>query len=298
MAGLGAYRAGNMKKIIDLHLHSTVSDGSLPPEELMEVAAKAGVRIVSLTDHDSTAGLARAAAAAGALGMEFIPGVELGCSTEYGQVDVLGYYAPMNDARLEKKLRELRAARDRRNLLILEKLAALGLPVSPAELSAKVESAAGRPHMAAIMLKKGYVKSIREAFDRFLGENKPAYVPKEDFYPEEAVDLLAAVGAVPVIAHPMLIRAPWEWLDSLAGQLAGHGLAGLEAYHSEHDGRGVRKIVGLAQKYGLIVTGGSDFHGAAKPYICVGRGRGSLRVPETVPRDLEAARAVAARRAV
>lgn len=279
-----------MKKIIDLHLHSTASDGSLGPAELMEVAARAGVSCVALTDHDSTAGLKEAAAVAASAGMDFIPGIELGCSTEYGQVDVLGYYVPLDDAAFEKRLQGLRAARGRRNMLILGKLDELGLHVSPEELEAEAESTAGRPHIAAIMMKKGYVKSIREAFERFLGEGKSAYVPKEDFSPEEAVRLLVSVGAVPVIAHPMLIHAPWEWLDALVGRLSECGLGGLEAYHSEHDGRGVRNIVGLAQKYGLIVTGGSDFHGTAKPHISVGRGRGSLVVPETVTRDLATAR--------
>lgn len=271
-------------------MHSTASDGSLGPTQLMEAAARAGVSTLALTDHDSTAGLAEAARAAARLGMNFIPGVELGCSTEYGQVDVLGYYIPLDNPNFEKKLEALRTARDRRNALILEKLAGLGLPISSAELDEETESAAGRPHIAALMLKKGYVKSVHEAFERFLGEGKSAYVPKEDFSPADGVSLLASVGAVPVIAHPMLIRAPWEWLDELVKSLVPHGLAGLEAYHSEHDGRGVRNIVGLADKYGLIVTGGSDFHGAAKPRIAIGKGRGSLIVPEFVLEKLEALR--------
>lgn len=279
-----------MKKLIDLHLHSTASDGSMAPVELVEAAAKAGVSALALTDHDTTAGLGDAAAAAARLGLEFIPGVELSCSTEYGQVDVLGYYAPLDDRAFEKKLADLKAARDRRNALILEKLAGLGLPLSLEELMGEAGITIGRPHIASLMVKRGYVKSVREAFERFLGEGKSAYVPKEDFSPAGAVGLLASVGAVPVIAHPMLVRAPWEWLDALVASLVPHGLAGLEAYHSEHDGRGVRSIVGLADKYGLIVTGGSDFHGAAKPHIFIGRGRGSLVVPAFVLERLEARR--------
>lgn len=279
-----------MRKIVDLHMHSTASDGSLGPAQLMEAARRAGVAALALTDHDSTAGLAEAAATAGALGLEFVPGVELGCSTEYGQVDVLGYYVPLNDPVFEAKLAELRAARDRRNTEILAKLADLGMALNPEELAAGAGRAVGRPHIAALLAREGYVQSVSEAFERFLGAGKAAYVPKEEFAPGQAVRLLAGHGAVPVIAHPMLIRAPWDWLDALVGELAGQGLAGLEAYHSEHDGRGTRKIVGLAQKYGLIVTGGSDFHGAAKPPIALGRGRGSLRVPETVLDDLAGAR--------
>lgn len=275
-----------MKKIVDLHMHSTASDGSLRPAELMDAASRAGIYALALTDHDSTAGLAEAAARAAELGISFIPGVELGCQTEYGQVDVLGYYVPLHDDYFEERLLALRTARDRRNARILEKLAALGLPVSAGELLAEGESAFGRPHIAALMLKKGYVKSVAEAFDRYLGQDKPAYVPKEAFSPAEAVKLLARVGALPVLAHPMLIRAPREWLDALVASLAPLGLAGLEAYHSEHDGRGTRAILALADKYGLIVTGGSDFHGAAKPKVALGRGKGSLLVPDFVLRDL------------
>lgn len=283
-----------MKKIIDLHLHSTASDGSLRPAELMEAAARAGVSTLALTDHDTTAGLLEAGARAAELGLEFIPGVELSCSTEYGQLDMLGYYAPLPGAdgngAFEERLTALRQARGRRNAVILEKLGALGLPLGLDELLAEGESAVGRPHIAALMLKKGYVGSVREAFERFLGAGKPAYVPKEEFSPEGAVRLLLSAGAVPVIAHPLLIRAPWEWLDALVAALAPLGLAGLEAYHSEHDARGVRNIVRLADKYGLIVTGGSDFHGAAKPQIFIGRGKGSLAVPHFVLEKLAARR--------
>lgn len=279
-----------MKKVIDLHLHSTASDGSLNPTKLMEAAAEAGVTTVSLTDHDTTAGLREAAEAAARMGMEFIPGVELSCTTECGQVDVLGYHVPLEDEYFENRLSELREARNRRNLVILRKLAELGMPISEEELLSEGESAVGRPHMALIMVRKGYVKSVREAFDKFIGVGKPAYVPKEDFSPTQAVVLLAGLGALPLIAHPMLVRAPEGWLDKLVETLVPLGLAGLEAYHSEHDNRGVRNILALADKYGLIVTGGSDFHGAAKPHIAIARGKGSLRVPETVLGGLEKAR--------
>lgn len=280
-----------MKKIIDLHLHSTASDGSLSPAELVEAAARVGVSSLALTDHDTTAGLEEAAEAALRLGIDFIPGIELSCSTACRQVDVLGYYVPLGKPDFEKKLAGLRAARDRRNALILEKLARLGLPVSREALAEEAAgSSIGRPHMAAQLVKLGYVKSMKEAFERFLGDGKSAYVPKEDFSPSEAVALLVSVGAVPVIAHPVLIRASSEELEALVASLVPQGLAGLEAYHSEHDGRGVRSMVGLADKYGLITTGGSDFHGAAKPCIAIGKGRGSLVVPEFVLERLMALR--------
>lgn len=281
-----------MKKIIDLHLHSTASDGSLAPAKLMEAAAQAGACAVALTDHDTTAGLCEAKARAEELGMEFIPGVELSCHTECGPLDMLGYYVPLPGTELsgafEARLASLRQARERRNAVILEKLGELGLPLGQDELLAEGESSVGRPHIAALMTKKGYVGSTREAFDRFLGAGRPAYVPKERFLPEEAVRLLISVGAVPIIAHPLLIHAPWEWLEATVAALAPQGLAGLEAYHSEHDARGVRNIVRLADKYGLMVSGGSDFHGAAKPKIFIGRGKGSLVVPHFVLEKLGA----------
>lgn len=279
-----------MKKTIDLHMHSTVSDGSLSPVELMEAAASAGIQTVALTDHDSTAGLKEAAEAAERLGMEFIRGVELSCTTEFGQVDVLGYYIPLGNQFFEDELQRLRDARDRRNLLILQKLAEMGMPIDASELQSDGQSAVGRPHIAKLMIRHGYVKNVREAFERFIAADKPAYVPKEDFSPAEAVSLLAGLGALPVIAHPMLIHAPDEWLEALVASLVPLGLAGIEAYHSEHDNRGVRKVLALADKYGLIVTGGSDFHGDAKPNIALAKGKGSLCVPETVLGALEKAR--------
>lgn len=276
-----------MKKIIDLHTHSTASDGSFMPGELVRHAAESGVTTLALTDHDSTAGLAEAAAESARLGVEFIRGVELTTSTQYGSVDILGYCLPDNDPVLEKKLELLRLARMRRNESIVERLNGLGLAVSMEEITAQGSSSFGRPHIAALMLSKGYINHPREAYQKYIGEGKTAFVPKEPFSPEEAVNLLAGAGAVAFVAHPMLVRAPEAWLDSLVRELAELGLAGLEAYHSEHDAKAVRHVVRLADKYNLLVSGGSDFHGRAKPHIQLGRGRGGLMVPEIVLEKLK-----------
>lgn len=272
---------------LDLHTHSTASDGSLKPAELVRRAAEAGITALALTDHDSTAGLDEAEAEAGRHGMEFIRGCELSTSTEYGAVDLLGYYVPGGSAGFEARLQLLRGARMRRNALMLQKLNELGIVLDVDELAASGEGVFGRPHIARLMREKGYVKHVREAFDRYIAKDKPAFVPKEPFLPEEAVSFLSSYGVSSFLAHPMLIHAPKEWLDALVARLVPCGLTGLEAYHSEHDARGVRHILRLADKYGLLVSGGSDFHGEAKPHIALGRGKGGLKVPDFVLESLK-----------
>lgn len=267
-------------------MHSTVSDGSLPPDELMRLAAASNVTTLALTDHDSTAGLAVAEQSARELGLDFIRGVELSSRTEYGHVDVLGLWTPVDDPEFEALLDKLRRDRLDRNAAILRKLEHLGLPIDPEALAAFPSDTLGRPHIAGLMLEKGYVKSYREAFDRYLNAGRPAYVPKAEFSPEEAVEALARAGATPVLAHPMLIRCPKDWLEDLVRKLAPLGLRGLEAYHSEHGHAATRHIVDLAGRTGLILSGGSDFHGAPKPHIRLGVGKGGLRVPWTVLDEL------------
>ncbi|MDR2892749.1 MAG: PHP domain-containing protein [Deltaproteobacteria bacterium] len=297
-----------MRQYIDLHLHSTASDGSLAPAELMRLAAQAGIGTLALTDHDTTAGVPEAQAEAVRLGLELIPGCELSSKTEYGQVDVLGLWVPWNDQAFEARLEELRLARGRRNVLILDRLRSLGMPLYwpplPAEdkhvntegLNASEDErenpeslkTVGRPHIARQMLQQGYVKSTREAFERYLGEGCPAFAPKEDFSPEQAVRLLSDHGAVTVLAHPMRIPAPADWLEDLAARLKPHGLDALEAYHGEHSPAEVRQVLDLALRHGLLLSGGSDFHGNPAARAGLGRGRGGMRVPLSILPPLKA----------
>ena len=288
-----------MRPYIDLHLHSTASDGSYSPTEVVELAARAGITVMALTDHDTTAGLDEAQEEAEDHGIELVRGCELSCATEYGHVDFLGLWVPENDPVLEDKLDFLRSARGRRNQAMLAKLAELGMEIDLSECAEAQKdktcaysdmplagvcglSTLGRPHIALELVRKGYVKTSKEAFDRFIGQDKPAYVPKEDFAPQEAVRLLSESGAVVLVAHPMLIRCPAPWLDEFVASLIPHGLDGMEAYHSEHSNSGVRRVLELTSRLGLLVSGGSDFHGASKPGIRIGQGYGSLRVPESI----------------
>ena len=262
-----------------MHTHSTVSDGSLTPSALARVAAEAGVTALSLTDHDSTEGLEEAETAAGRLGLEFIRGCEVSAS---GSVDVLGYYLPRHSPPLEEALDRLRDTRNARNAAVLERLSALGMPLSEEEVRAQGVNVFGRPHIAAAMLHRGYVRRLGEAFALYLGNRGSAYVPKDVFSAEEAVSLLTGIGASSFIAHPLLLRLAESDLEKLVRRLIPLGLTGIEVYHSEHDRRGERLLLGMAERYRLLSCGGSDFHGRAKPGVELGRGRGGLRVPALV----------------
>lgn len=272
-----------MDECIDLHLHSNASDGSMSPTDLVKAATALNITTLALTDHDTTAGLVEASLEAVRSHVEFIPGCELGAQTEYGQVDVLGFWVPSDNKAFEARLLELRTARNRRNLQILAKLAEMGMPIALEELEAMTASTIGRPHIALMMLRKGYITHAREAFEKYIGAKGPAYVRHEPFSPQEAVELLSKTGATPVLAHPMLVRAPFAWLEKLIKDLIPHGLAGLEAYHSEFDHDAIRKTLDLASKYNLVLSGGSDYHGEIKPSIKIGSGKGNLHVPENIP---------------
>jgi predicted metal-dependent phosphoesterase TrpH len=280
-----------MRQYIDLHTHSTASDGTLSPGELLALAAGSNISSLALTDHDSVAGLDEAEAAAQGLGLEFIRGCELSCAAEYENVHILGLWLPRAIPELEQSLVWLREERKRRDQRIVEKLQKLGMAIDFAELPQETDSP-GRPHIAELLLRKGCVKSIREAFQRFLGKGKAAYFPKEAYTPAEAVRLLSRARALAVLAHPALIQAPGAvlsgWLERLVQELAPLGLDALEAYHSEQGNADVRQLLDLADKYKLLVSGGSDFHGGNKPEVGLGKGCGNLCVPACILEKLRA----------
>lgn len=275
---------------IDLHTHSTASDGSVTPCELSRLAAAVGLTTYALTDHDTTAGLQEAGEEAAALGIEFIPGCELSATGPYGPVDILGLWVPLEHPEFEAAMQKLRNGRSIRNKVMFEKLRDLGVCLDESVLAGAAGSAIGRPHLAKQMVRQGYVKTVGEAFDRYLGKDKPAFVQKQEFSTREAVSLLKSVGASSFIAHPLLIHAPFQWLEDEIRSLVPFGLDGIEAYHSEHSPAGTERLLNLARRCNVLVSGGSDFHGDVKPAIRLGCGKGALRVPPQVLDDLKAHR--------
>ncbi|WP_077072610.1 PHP domain-containing protein [Mailhella massiliensis] len=267
---------------IDLHTHSTASDGTDSPADLVRKAAQAHLAVLALTDHDTLAGLDEAEEEAKQRNIVFVRGCEISTATPWGEAHFLGLWIPEEPektARLEAALEKVRMGRKERNLRIAEKLRALGLDVSYEAAEALAGGAVvGRPHFAALLCSMGVVKDRREAFRQYLGKDGLAYEPRRLMSPGEAVSLLKSTGAVVSMAHPRLLHAPVEELNHLVAGLKEQGLDALEAYHSEHDAGDVRLCVELAARYDLQLSGGSDYHGLAKPNIGLGRGKGGLRV--------------------
>lgn len=275
---------------IDLHLHTTHSDGSLAPAEVLALAHKAGVAALAITDHDITTGIPEALEAGARLGIEIIPGVEISSSYGDNELHILGYFLDWQDPTLNARLGTLRASRHRRNPLIIERLRALGQDITYDEVRtlAGTESV-GRPHIARVMMDKGYVKSAKEAFDRFLAQGKPAYVPRELPDPAEAMGWIRAAKGVPVLAHPLWARQNGEGLYKLCERLKAEGLGGIEVHYSTHNPKQTAELLDMAKRLDLLVTGGSDFHGLTKPDIEVGVGRGGLTVPAALLEPLKRA---------
>lgn len=277
-------------KFVDLHTHSTASDGTKSPAEVVRLAHKAGLAAVALTDHDTLGGLAEAEEAGLALGIEVVRGCELALLAPQGEIHMVGLWVPRHAAPLERAMLHLRDKRNERNKGIVQKLQTLGFALEYDEVLAYAgEASVGRPHIAALMLAKGYVPSISAAFKQYLAYGRPAYLPKEILSVAQGLALLKTLGASPVLAHPCL-SLPLAAISELVAALVPQGLLGLEAYHSEHNAAETRFVVGLAQQYGLTLSGGSDFHGDAKPHIALGKGRGGLRVPLYVLENLKAQR--------
>ncbi|CAK7049948.1 MAG: 5'-3' exoribonuclease [Desulfovibrio sp.] len=274
-------------ELVDLHTHTRASDGTDSPAQLMAKAADAGLKAIAVTDHDTLSGLDEAAAAGRELGVELIRGCEISTSTELGELHILGLWLPEQPEALLQQLAFLREKRGERNEGIVRKLQDLGLDVSMEEVlaAAKGESV-GRPHIADVLLRKGYAKNIREVFKEFLGNNGKAYLPKEVLEPEAIVRLLADLGATVSLAHPLLWKAPPGWLEGQVARLRDCGLNAIEAWHSEHTEADVRTCLALAKRFDLGISGGSDYHGINKPAIRLGRGYGGLRVGVGVLDDL------------
>lgn len=279
---------------IDLHSHTTASDGSLAPEELVRLAKQQGVTTLAVTDHDTIAGLARAMAEGEQVGVEVIPGIEISCLYGETELHILGYFINPDDPRLEPALARYRASREDRNPRIVQRLQELGCALTYAEVKAAAGTATvGRPHIAQALVRKGYVNSVSEAFDRYLADDAPAYLPRRLPSPAEAIGLLRQIGGIPVLAHPVYTSRLKEPFEQVCATLKGLGLLGIEALYSSHNRQQTERYRSISRNQGLLVTGGSDFHGEAKPNLLVGTGYGNLAVPSDL---LEPMRALAAGR--
>jgi 3',5'-nucleoside bisphosphate phosphatase len=263
---------------IDLHTHSLRSDGALSPADLVRRAAARGVTIQALSDHDTLAGVAEAAATGSELGVRIIPATELNTESEWGDAHVLGYFIDPDDAALEERLRWLRENRGRRIELMVEKLNALGYAVDLARVLEIAQGGAlGRPHLAQALFEKGYVRSYDEAFDTLIAKDSPAYVARVGLTPLEAVTLVRTHGGVPSLAHPGTVRG----LDELLPKLVAAGLAGIEAYYVDHSPEMTARCLAHASEHDLVPTGGSDFHGRGEHGADLG---GVYVPPETIER--------------
>lgn len=266
---------------VDLHCHSTASDGRLLPNEVVRLAFDIGLSGLALTDHDTVAGVELAAREAERLGIDFIPGIEISAEAPTpGTLHLLGYGIDPRSAVLAELTRQLLNDRDTRNPRIIARLNELGVAVSMDEWIAEAGGGVvGRPHLAAILVRKGYASSIKDAFNRFIGSGAAAYVPRRRLPPSEAIRMIADSGGVAVLAHPPQLRITNDAeLERVVKDLVDLGLSGIEVLHSDHDAAWIARCERLATKFGLLRTGGSDFHGGNKPNISLGLAAGK-RVP-------------------
>ncbi len=268
--------------MIDLHTHSTCSDGTDPPERIPELAAAAGCSAVALTDHDTLAGVEPARRRAADVGVHLVPGCEVSCSFMGTSAHVLVYFVEPGDGPFQDELVRLRADRVERNRRLAARLSELGIPVTYAQMveEAAGEESVGRPHVAALLVRAGAADSIPDAFDRWLGEGRPAFVRKARITPAEVATLARGSGGVAVLAHPLSLNLGWTELDRAVGDLAAAGLTGIEAVYGRYSPDQRARLVELGHRHGLVPTGGSDYHGTVKAGLSVGTGEGDLRVPD------------------
>jgi hypothetical protein len=268
-------------RYVDLHCHSTASDGTLSPTEVVQLAAKCGLSGLALTDHDTTAGVAEAQAEAKKLGIDFLPAIEVSAEHTWpGMMDLLGYGIDPANPVLKQLTVLLIEARDNRNPKIVAKLNEMGMAVTMADWEAEAKGGVlGRPQLAAILFRKNYVSSIKEAFDKFIGQGCPAYFDKGRVPPRKAIEMIRQAGGIAVAAHPVhLKRENDAQLNGIIKDLVDMGLRGIEVMHSDHTPNLVEKYSAIADRYGLLKTGGSDFHGSNKKGVELGLVQGK-RVP-------------------
>ncbi|MDF2594338.1 MAG: hypothetical protein K0R69_679 [Clostridia bacterium] len=273
-------------KLIDLHVHSNISDGTLSPDKLALYAKHKGLSAIALTDHDTVAGIEACTQQGRLIDLIVIPGIEFSAEYKNQEIHILGYYIDSHHPILLSQLSALIASRKQRNSLMLEKLNKLGFSITPQDLisdtSSQTQTVFTRAHFAAALYKKGYVKSRSEAFDKYLGKDKPGYVQRAHFTPRECIDIIHQAGGLAVLAHPYLYSLSSSQLHTLLKQLSSDGLDGLETFYTTHSKEEIANLLSLCITFCLFPTGGSDFHGDNKPGLDIGTGYGDLQIPYDV----------------
>jgi len=277
---------------VDLHLHTTASDGVLSPSEIVRYAKAKGLQAIAITDHDTVEGCEEGLSEGERIGFEVIPGIEISAEHSPGSMHILGFFLDIHHPLLTERLKYLQKARAERNPKITEKLNQLGINITFAEvLKASGGGQVGRPHFANVLLEKKIVRNFQEAFDRFLKKGAPAYVDKLRFTSKEALHFINEAEGVAVLAHPNTLGmdGPSE-LEKLILHLVDEGLKGIEVYYPEHSREEVAQYKFLAGKYGLLATGGTDYHGMEKGELDIGVGRGDMKLPYSIVQSIKAVR--------
>lgn len=257
--------------MLDLHIHTTASDGSLPPTQVVQLARKKGFSLIAVTDHDTMGGVAEALEAGKKYNVDVVPGVEISSGVTL-EVHMLGYGMSPDHPVMKAMMEDMRAARVERMERIIENLQKMGVPITVEEVEAVAGGAIGRPHIAQVLIAHGLVPDVRTAFREYIGVGAKAYVERRKMTSEQVIANIRAAGGVPVLAHGGLLRISEvelnQWIDSMAKK----GLMGLECYHNAHTPQMERLLRAAAERNGLLVTGGSDFHGASRPDVEMGTG--------------------------
>lgn len=272
--------------MIDLHVHSNISDGTLSPSQVVDLAVNAGLKAIALTDHDTIHGIPEALAQAKRYQQEgvnftLIPGVELSVGYKKKDVHILGLFIDYHNEAFLSLLHNMVNEREERNRKMVANFQKADIAITMEELKEEsLDAVITRAHFAKLLVRKGYVSSTKEAFEKYLDEEGPYYVNRRYITPEQAVEAILQANGVPILAHPMLYELPEEELEQLVSRLKGHGLQGIETIYSTYSPLEEQKVRDLAVKYQLKITGGSDFHGEVKPDISIGVGRGNLVIPD------------------
>ena len=277
---------------VDLHLHTTASDGILSPAEIVRYAKAKGLQAIAITDHDTIEGCEEGLSEGKKIGFEVIPGIEVSAEYSPGSMHLLGFFLDIHHPFLNERLGYLQKARAERNPKMVAKLNQLGIEVTYEEvLKASGGGQVGRPHFANVLLEKKYVRNFQEAFDRYLKKGAPAYVDKFRFTSKQALHFINEAQGIAVLAHPNTLGiSKYSELERLIVQLVDEGLKGIEVYYPEHSAAEVAQYKTLADRYGLLSTGGTDYHGIEKNGLDIGVGRGEMKLPYSIVENMKALR--------